>query len=352
VLSAAPFLFVDGFPASEEAEVFWGCSPAKTKPLEICAGTAPPDKIGGLPLRYFPVDHSIFGAAAFAVETSEGWVCYTGDLRLHGARGHLTQRFIEEMRRLQPLALICEGTHVDSIKRVAEEEVFTNALKEVREAKGLVVADFGPRNVERLITFYRIAQETGRKLVILGKDAYLLEAMRLVSDDVPDIGSLSDILIYRDPKAKLAFWEERLRKKHSSRTVSGADLRANQGEFILCFSFWDIKHLIDIEPEGGLYIYSSSEAYTEEQVIDLKRLRNWLRHFEMHFVGDPEGGQKGLHASGHASGPDLLKLIRGIRPKILIPIHTENPEYFAAHLEGEGIDVRLPKQGEGMLLAP
>jgi len=347
-----PFLFVDGFPASEEAKAFWSSSPAKTKPLEICAGTAPPDKIGGLRLRYFPVDHSIFGAAAFAVETSEGWVGYTGDLRLHGARGHLTQRFIKEMRRLQPLALICEGTHVDSTKRVTEREVFANALREVREAKGLVVADFGPRNVERLITFYRIAQETGRKLVILSKDAYLLEAMRLISDDVPDIGSLSDIFIYRDPKARLAFWEERLRQKYSSRTVSGADVRPNQGDCILCFSFWDIKHLIDIEPEGGLYIYSSSEAYTEEQVIDLKRLRNWLDHFGMRFAGDPEGGEEGLHASGHASGPDLLRIVRGIRPRVLIPIHTLDPGYFAAHLEGEGIQVRIPELGEEIRLGP
>jgi len=346
-----PFALVDGCPASEEAEAFWNCSPAKTKPLEPCARTVPPDRIGRLPLRYFSVDHSIFGAAAFAVKTSQGWVGYTGDLRLHGAKGHQTQRFIEEMRQLQPVALICEGTHVDSTKRVAEEEVFANALEEVREAKGLVVADFGPRNVERLITFYRIAQETGRELVILGKDAYLLEAMRLVSDDVPDIGSLSNILIYRDPKAKLPFWEEKLRQKYGSKTICGADVRTNQGEYILCFSFWDINDLIDIEPQGGLYIYSSSEAYTEEQQIDLKRLRNWLDHFGMKLVGDPEGGEDGLHASGHASGPDLLRIVRGIKPKVLIPIHTLDPGYFAAHLEGEGIEVHIPKLGEAIRLA-
>jgi ribonuclease J len=341
-----PFAFVDGCPRSEEAEVFWSYSPAKTKPLELCGKTVPPDKIGRLPLLHFPVDHSIFGAAAFAVETSQGWVGYTGDLRLHGTKGHQTQRFIEEMRKLQPVVLICEGTHVDSTKRVSEEQVFINALKEIREAKGLVVADFGPRNVERLLTFYRIAQETGRKLVILGKDAYLLEAMRLVSDDVPDIGSLSDILIYKDPKARLPFWEEKLRQRYSPRTVDGSHVRTNQGECILCFSFWDIKHLIDIEPQEGVYVYSSSEAYSEEQQIDLKRLRNWLDHFGMKFVGDPEGREEDLHASGHASGPDLLKVIRGIRPRILIPIHTLNPGYFAAYLEGEDIEVHIPKLGE------
>jgi ribonuclease J len=190
-------------------------------------------------------------------------------------------------------------------------------------------------------------------LVILGKDAYLLEAMRLVSEQVPDIGALPDILIYKDPKVTPRAWEVKLREKYGARVIDATEVRANQRECIPCFSFWDINDLIDIEPqEGSTYIYSSSEAYNEEQQMDLRRLRNWLRHFGMRFVGDPEGREKGVHASGHASGPDLLRLIRRIRPKILIPIHTENPEYFAAHLEGEGIDVRLPKQGEGMLLAP
>jgi ribonuclease J len=244
------------------------------------------------------------------------------------------------------VALICEGTHVDSIEHASEEEVFINALEEVRKAKGLVVADFGLRNVERLIAFYRIAQETGRKLVVPAKGAYLLETMRLVSDDVPDIGSLSDILIYKSPKARSPFWEEQLLQRYSDRTIVHSDVRMNQEGMILCFSFWDMKHLIDIEPEGGAYIYSSSEAYSEDQQIDLMRLRNWLNHFGMAFVGDPEGGGEGLHASGHASGPDLLKVIHAIKPRMLIPVHTLHPGYFAGHLDGEGIEVHVPKLGE------
>ena len=99
-----------------------------------------------------------------------------------------------------------------------------------------------------------------------------------------------------------------------------------------------------------VYICFSSQAYSEEQ-IDPKRLRNWLDHFGMKFVGDPEGGEEGLHASGHASGPDLLRIVRGIKPKVLIPIHTLDPGYFAAHLEGEDIEVHIPKLGEKTRLA-
>ena len=36
----------------------------------------------------------------------------------------------------------------------------------------------------------------------------------------------------------------------------------------------------------------------------------------------------GLHASGHASKEELVDIIERIRPEYLVPVHTENPEYF------------------------
>jgi ribonuclease J len=285
------------------------------------------------------------------VQTSEGWLGYTGDLRLYGGGRPDTRRFMEEMGKLQPLALLCEGTRAGDEKRVTENDVYEHALREVRQAESVVVADFAPRNVERLLIFLRIAQETGRKLLILSKDAYLLEAMHLASPQkVPDIMNSPDIMVYKDPKAALPSWERELRERYDSKVVGAEDVRQQHGECILCFSFWDVNDLIDIEPVGGVYIYSSSEAYSEEQQMDLRRLRNWLKHLDMRFVGDPEVGDDGLHASGHASGPDLLEIIRTIRPRILIPIHTLDAEYFVTNLAGEGIEVRVPRLGEEMLL--
>ena len=66
--------------------------------------------------------------------------------------------------------------------------------------------------------------------------------------------------------------------------------------------------------------------------------------------GRIRGGDEGFHPSGHASGPDLLEIIRTIRPHILIPIHTLGAEYFVANLPGEGIEVAVPGLGEEMAL--
>jgi len=55
--------------------------------------------------------------------------------------------------------------------------------------------------------------------------------------------------------------------------------------------------------------------------------------------------EKGLHASGHACGPDLLRVAREIKPELLIPVHCEKPEFYVDRLSGSGMDVILPKEG-------
>jgi len=49
---------------------------------------------------------------------------------------------------------------------------------------------------------------------------------------------------------------------------------------------------------------------------------------------------------GHASGKDILDMIREIDPKVSIPVHMENPQFFAEKLKRTGIEVRIPKQGQ------
>ena len=90
--------------------------------------------------------------------------------------------------------------------------------------------------------------------------------------------------------------------------------------------------------------------------MDIKRLTNWIKHFDMKGIGLPREdfnweipeSEKGYHSSGHACGEDLLDLVRRINPKVLIPVHTEDPGYFVEHLNGTEIDVRIPVESETM----
>lgn len=313
------------------------------------------EAIEGLSMRAFPVDHSIFGATAYAVETSQGWVVYTGDLRMHGKYGWLTTAFAEAAKALNPVALICEGTHVDAESAVGEDTVHARALDVVQRCPNLVIADFGPRNLERLLTFRDVARDSDRKLVVTAKDVYLLEAASMATNLVTPPEQDDVILLYKEPK-RLDKWEEQVYSEYENRCVGPQELKNNGGNYILCFSFWDINELVEIDPEpGAAYIYSSSEAFDEEQRFDIVRLRNWLNLFRMQPIGVPDAetgkppaAEQGFHASGHITGPNLLELIDTIDPQFVIPVHTQSQEFFKRNIEAKKL--RIPAKGIPVVL--
>ncbi len=104
-------------------------------------------------------------------------------------------------------------------------------------------------------------------------------------------------------------------------------------------------------PDGGIYIYSTSEAFSEEMEIDVRRLKNWLDFFKIEPIGFNVNKAselefiKGYHASGHISGSELVDVIKTIKPEILIPVHTEKPELFTEKLASEPIEIKLPEEG-------
>lgn len=297
-------------------------------PLDWQPGTEG-GRVAGLNVLAFPVDHSVPGALAFAVETDGGWVVYSGDLRRHGARGAETQAFVAAAASLRPLALIIEGTQPRSDWPTSEAAVYENALLAVKVAQGLVIADFALRNTERLGTFARIARETGRRLVVTPRDAYLLAALATAGVSEPP-----DVLIYCEAKLVRSTWERNLLDRCADRVVTARELRAAAGEFIVCFGLFDLPELIDIAPRGGTYIRSTSEAPSEGAAFDAERLRHWLGHFGIRLAGGIAGGGRGhiseaaFHASGHIDGPGIADLIAAVAPEWVIPVHTTDRAFF------------------------
>jgi len=335
---------------SDEFARLWHSAPGsralEAVPYELAASCA------GLPVRGFAVDHSVYGARAWAVETSAGWVVYSGDLRLHGGYGDLTRRFAEEAAKLNPIAMLIEGTRIDKDKSFTEADVRQSCLAAVKGCEGLVVADFGPRNVERLLSFIEVAKQVGRELAILPKDAYLLEAMRAAGGEqsVPDLRS-AGVRIYWEYQTSDGAWRKQVREQYPDLGVTPDVVRGNQDKFICCLSFWDINELAYLQPAPrSLYVFSSCEAFNEEMSITAERLDNWLTRFGMRREGRltaREQESDPFHVSGHASGPDLMEIVRTIRPKTLIPIHTTNPGVYIEQV-GDICEVRLPERGVGI----
>jgi ribonuclease J len=289
--------------------------------------------LGGseLEIMSFPVDHSIFGATAYAVNTTDGWVVYTGDIRLHGRLKDSSMEFLEKARGLNPKVLIIEGTRAfrPNDLDVTEEMVRDNCLNASEDVKGLVVADFGPRNFERLDTFIEIARKVGRHLVVTMRDAYMLDAVRCVDG----VERMKDVLIFGRLRSEGSGLDSRVMERYADRIIDPLDIRNAPDDHILCFSYTDMNDLLDVSPHGGRYIYSSSEAFSEESVFSFQRLANWLDYFKLVPKGFKMNGavpdfDAGFHASGHVGLDDLRNAVERIDAELVIPVHTTHAEQF------------------------
>ena len=282
-------------------------------------------QVGSIGVTPCHVDHSIPGAYAFLVRTSQGTVAYSADFRLHGTKPQLTEDFISLAAKSQPEVMLAEGTNILGGEVSSEREVKSKLNAIVANTKNLALANFSNVDIDRIRTFYQVAKENSRTLAISLKQAFILNA--LSSDkalDLPDIfDSKENVIVFKRSKKRYYDWEERVMSR--ARTIDSQDLRREQGKFIVAFSMPDFKELVDIRPDAGsVFVLSMSEPFNEEQEFEFERLRNWMDHFGLPMYH--------VHCSGHIMPTELKQSIRNIKPRRLVPIHTEYPKLYAKYV--------------------
>lgn len=281
----------------------------------------------------YPVDHSIPGAYGFVIKSPAATIVYSGDLRLHGKRISETESFIQSARNSYPDYLIIEGTNfreMETNEFWTEQRVFDEAGKVIKKSEELIFADFSIKDIERFMTFFELSVINNRKFIITLRDAYLINSMRSMGFNVPDLNDPN--LYFYFERRRTGTYDEKdypekwikdiLSKIDRNKLLKAKDIRNNQGDFVFVIRFFDLQELIDLQPKvGSIYIHSSSEAHTEEQNIDEKRMNNWLKAFNLY-------PKVHLHASGHAKKEDIIRIISDINPKFVLPVHTENSQGF------------------------
>ena len=311
-----------------------------------------------------PVDHSISGVHGFVLETSDGMIANTADLRFHGRRKKDTENFVKKCAESSIDILLCEGTRIDKQSTMTEFDVESKVTEIVRTTKNLVVCGYPIRDLDRLQSFYLAAKETGRYLAIEPKQAYLLklfaesENLRGLYPDPQD----KHIMVYM-PKGEWGlidknlnhFTEKLLNEDYPvwarefldyDNRINYRDVREKQGEIMLSLSDFKLQELIDIRPNtGSSYIRSLTEPFDMEMELKEERIKNWFERFGL-LSNEKEWHQ--IHVSGHGDGTQIKSIIEGANAKKLIPIHT-SPENEIYHEKWHG-NVHSARLGDSVTL--
>lgn len=292
-------------------------------------------RVRDIEIEPYHVDHSTPGAYGYVIHTSEGAVVYTGDLRTHGSKPDLTKDFVEASSKASPSLMVTEGTNIIGADVSSEDEVGSKGGKVVAGTEKLVLADFSYADTDRLRTFHGVAIRNDRVLAISLRQAYLLCKLR--SDrklKIPDLASDKHIAIYRKKKKKYYKWEQELLRLDN--VTEASEVRGHQDRFLLVCSFSDMGELVEIDPEpGSNFILSTSEPFNEEREIEFDKFKNWLDHFGLPMYQ--------IHSSGHVMPNELKRMISQIRPRTVLPVHTEHPAPFARFMQ-KVAKIRLPSR--------
>jgi ribonuclease J len=317
------------YSKDEKNREFWNLEHKKTRTID-----------NGLNFTGFNVDHSIPGSMACLVETKDTQVLYTGDIRFHGRSG---LNLGDELDGLYPDLMFCEGTRIDQASPDNEKQVETDLTDIFCKCEGLAMVGFTWKDIDRYETVRDAAINSGRIPVFDPRLAYLLARInRNVYDEGATVflercGSMlyspGDYINSRHKigDMPLSHWSSKpdivVDTKHLNKGVSALEINNSPTSYVLHLDYFRFKNILDFElPEGSVFVRAQCEPFNARMELSEKRMLRWLEHFKIN--ADNEHRPYQIHASGHASGPEIQQMIDKIKPKILVPVHTEHPELF------------------------
>ncbi|MBM7717219.1 MBL fold metallo-hydrolase [Siminovitchia sp. FSL H7-0308] len=268
-------------------------------------------QIGAISVTPYRIDHDIIGAASFLIETPDLKILYSGDFRLHGLHPEYFHHLIKSISQQQIDILLIEGT---TIKPTKEENTDTLCQTEtdiiqvskhlLSEYKGLAFFNLYHRNIERLHHILQVATLTNRTAVLELETAYLANTFL----------ENPSFLIY-DNKIKKTDWNKKLLMKYAR--ITPAEMNVRPGNYFVQNRFENILNLLDFDLKESVYIHTNGTPLGNFDP-DYPKLLSVLNHLDIDY--------KPLHVSGHALEKDILTYIEQVRPKIVIPWHSQYPE--------------------------
>lgn len=278
-------------------------------------------KIGDISIKAYLMDHSAFDAAALEIIANNKTILYTGDFRGHGRKAVCLDRFIANATKNAD-ALITEGTMLGrrDEKVLTESQLEDLIINQVKDCSGPVLFQSSSQNIDRIVSFYRVAFKLRRLFVVDIYTANVLHELRQLGNNLPypskEYINIKVFYPYRLTQKIFNVIGERYAKRFSSFHMPKRTLKNEQNNVVMMVRPSMLKDLERCGFQDGTYVYSMWQGYRDNQYQQKFEEYLTTRGFKI----------TAIHTSGHASIADITRLIKGLNPKVIIPIHTMFPE--------------------------
>lgn len=294
-------------------------------------------EVGDFRITPYNVDHSAFDSMAFVIDAGGKRVVYSGDLRMHGRKPGMMRRFVEALASRPVDVLLLEGTNVGQPDKpcLTEHALEEQIVGHIQTAPSLVLAAFSPMNIDRLVTFYRAAQRSGRVFVV---DVYTAFVLHLVAGQcrIPRPTAEAGIRVYYNAAFEATYRSRNLGKIHRmfmDSRIGLDEILSASDKHVMVFRPSMVQHdFKGVLPVGSRCLYSYWEGYLDR--ADWACLRKRLAAVNKGFVC--------VHTSGHLFQQDMATFVRALSRCAVIPVHASQPGDFrttwrdAVHLLVDG----------------
>jgi len=279
----------------------------ETVPLNVMApGTSV--ELGDFKVTVASVNHSIIDAFALLIDTPIGKIIHTGDFKIDASPhfGDIMEH--HEFKKAGDegvLLLMSDSTNVERDHESLQDDHIALRFEELfKKAEGLILVSMFSSNVGRMANIFALAHKMGKKIALTGRS--MEQNVRLAHEH----GALtfpSDLFI---PIDKLRQYD----RKNVIVMSTGC-----QGEPRSALNrIAHVEHANVKLAEGDLVILSSSQIPGNE--VPISKLLNELFKTGADILYD---AIEDVHTSGHATRPELKKMLEMVKPKYFIPIHGE-----------------------------
>jgi len=284
-----------------------------------------PILIGDIMVTPYLCDHSAFDSYMLMAQSNGEKILYTGDFRSNGRKPF--EWLLNELPKDIDI-LISEGTTLSREDVVSETEkaLEERVIETIRDTKGPVFVLRSSMNIDRLVTMYRASKRSNRLFL---QDLYLSEISSSLGGSIPNpqVNGFNDVRVFLTTGYPKDHYRYQLFDKYQAKKIS--KIQISKSFFMMAVRSSMLRYLMSLSKlisfENGILIYSFWSGY--KQQVEMKAFLESCEKLGLKIVT--------LHTSGHADPSTILRLIDHTHPKKIIPVHTENAQWFIDHFSKE-----------------